>query len=73
MRASWIWFELQQNHYSLHDSRIIHGANPNTSEKRRTGYTMRYFNTDLIMNWQHPDKIHHKVYHCRGENRGIIR
>lgn len=65
-----VWFELKQDHYSLHDSRIIHGANANTSDKRRTGYTMRYFNTDLVMNQQHPDNLNHKVYHCRGENRG---
>lgn len=65
-----VWFELEQNHYSLHDSRIIHGANPNTSDKRRTGYTMRYFNTDLVMNREHRDNVNHKVYHCRGENRG---
>jgi len=45
-----VWFELKKNKFSLHDSRIIHGANANTSNTRRTGYTMRYFNTDLIFN-----------------------
>ncbi len=64
------WFELQQNQYSLHDSRIIHGANANTSKTRRTGFTMRYFNSDLKMAQNHPDNLNHKVYHCRGENRG---
>ncbi len=65
-----VWFELDQNHYSLHDSRIIHGANANKSNTRRTGYTMRYFNTDLKMARDHPDNVNHKIYHCRGENRG---
>lgn len=65
-----VWFELPQNYYSLHDSRIIHGANANQSITRRTGYTMRYFNTDLKMNQDHPDNKNHKVYHCRGENKG---
>jgi hypothetical protein len=36
-------FELQRGEFSLHDGRIVHGAKPNTSSVRRTGYTMRYF------------------------------
>ncbi len=36
-------FELQRGEFSLHDGRIVHGAKPNTSPVRRTGYTMRYF------------------------------
>jgi len=36
-------FELQPGEYSLHDGRIMHGARANTSDIRRTGYTMRYF------------------------------
>jgi hypothetical protein len=36
-------FELERGQCSLHDGRIIHGAKPNTSDVRRTGYTMRYF------------------------------
>ncbi len=65
-----VWFELKQNQYSLHDSRIIHGADANSSNTRRTGYTMRYFNTDMHMNRDHPDNATHKVYHCRGTNNG---
>ncbi|NJK87188.1 MAG: phytanoyl-CoA dioxygenase family protein [Bacteroidales bacterium] len=38
-----VWFELNKGECSLHDARIIHGANANTSAKRRCGYTMRYF------------------------------
>jgi ectoine hydroxylase-related dioxygenase (phytanoyl-CoA dioxygenase family) len=36
-------FELQPGEFSLHDGRIVHGARSNTSDIRRTGYTMRYF------------------------------
>jgi hypothetical protein len=36
-------FELERGQFSLHDGRIVHGAKPNTSSIRRTGYTMRYF------------------------------
>ncbi|MEV6495295.1 phytanoyl-CoA dioxygenase family protein [Actinoplanes sp. NPDC051633] len=36
-------FELERGQCSLHDGRIVHGAKPNTSDVRRTGYTMRYF------------------------------
>ncbi len=38
-----VYFELERGQSSLHDGRIIHGAKPNTSSMRRTGYTMRYF------------------------------
>jgi ectoine hydroxylase-related dioxygenase (phytanoyl-CoA dioxygenase family) len=68
--ADVVWFELKKGTYSLHDSRIIHGANANTSNTRRTGYTMRYFNTDLILNREHPSNQDKKIYHAGGENRG---
>ena len=35
-------FELERGQASLHDGRIMHGAKPNKSPVRRTGYTMRY-------------------------------
>ncbi|MFK7692138.1 phytanoyl-CoA dioxygenase family protein [Paenibacillus sp. HJGM_3] len=41
-----VYFELEPGECSLHDSRIIHGATPNTSPYRRCGYTMRYFSTE---------------------------
>lgn len=42
-----VYFELEPGECSLHDSRIIHGAAPNTSPYRRCGYTMRYFSTNI--------------------------
>ena len=49
-----VWFTLKKGHYSLHDPRIIHGANPNRSERRRCGYTMRYISANV----QLKDKDH---------------
>jgi ectoine hydroxylase-related dioxygenase (phytanoyl-CoA dioxygenase family) len=61
-----VWFELNRGECSLHDSRIIHGANANLSPKRRTGYTMRYFGLDMkFYPEKHPG---HKIYYCRGKN-----
>ncbi|MFD6415706.1 phytanoyl-CoA dioxygenase family protein [Streptomyces sp. NPDC060194] len=40
-----VYLELRRGQASLHDSRIIHGADANTSSRRRAGYTMRYFDT----------------------------
>lgn len=61
-----VWFELNRGEYSLHDARIIHGANANTSDKRRCGYTMRYFSLD--MKFQQAEAPSHKLFHARGEN-----
>lgn len=61
-----VYFELEPNESSLHDARIIHGAEANSSELRRCGYTMRYFSlTSKII----PERNGaHKVWHCRGDN-----
>ena len=40
-----VYFELKPDECSLHEARIMHGARANTSDKRRAGYTMRYFPT----------------------------
>ncbi len=42
-----VYFELEPGECSLHDARIIHGAQANTSPLRRCGYTMRYFSTEI--------------------------
>jgi hypothetical protein len=41
-----VYFALKPNECSLHEARLIHGAQANTSDTRRTGYTMRYFPTE---------------------------
>lgn len=63
-----VYFELEPNQCSLHDSRIIHGARANTSDLRRTGYTMRYFSQHQKLNADHPDNKNHRIWHCRGRN-----
>jgi hypothetical protein len=40
-------FELTRGQCSLHDGRIVHGADANTSDRRRLGYTMRYLSAEL--------------------------
>jgi len=65
-----VWFELNKGECSTHDGRIIHGANANTSPKRRCGYTMRYFSLDMKLDKDHPGNKNHKIFWCRGENIG---
>lgn len=63
-----VYFELEPNQCSLHDARIIHGAADNTSDMRRTGYTMRYFSQHQKLDTEHPDNKSHRIWHCRGRN-----
>jgi len=62
-----VYFELEPNHYSLHDSRIIHRANANDSEMRRCGYTMRYF-SHTMRYLDTKQNREFKLWHCRGKN-----
>lgn len=60
-------FELGPGECSLHDARIVHGAAPNTSPRRRTGYTMRYFPSSVFV---YPDKSPGwKLWLARGVDR----
>lgn len=63
-----IYFELNPNEASLHDGRIIHGAEANTSDRRRAGYTMRYFSMETKFDPEAKGNEGHKLYLCRGEN-----
>ena len=63
-----VYFELEPDQCSLHDSRLIHGARANTSDTRRTGYTMRYFSQHQKLNREHPHNLNHRIWHCRGRN-----
>ncbi|HCG00951.1 MAG TPA: phytanoyl-CoA dioxygenase family protein [Chloroflexi bacterium] len=62
-------FSLQPNECSLHEARIIHGARANTSDKRRAGYTVRYFPTTSKINEDHPDNRDHVLWLARGQDR----
>jgi ectoine hydroxylase-related dioxygenase (phytanoyl-CoA dioxygenase family) len=61
-----VYFSLKPNECSLHEARIIHGAKANTSDKRRAGYTMRYFPTTSKI---YPEKnTSHKIWLARGHD-----
>jgi hypothetical protein len=62
-----VTFELQPNRCSIHDGRIVHGAPANTSDRRRAGYTMRYFPlTSRVI----PERNEgHRIWLARGTDR----
>lgn len=60
-------FRLAPNECSLHESRIVHGAGPNTSDRRRAGYTLRYFpTTSQVIAEKNPG---HRIWLARGVDR----
>jgi hypothetical protein len=61
-----VTIELQPNHASLHDGRLLHGSPPNTSNLRRCGYTMRYMPTTVKMS--EPTYAVHNIYLARGKD-----
>ncbi len=57
---------LQPNEASLHDGRLMHGSEPNTSDMRRCGWTLRYARGDVKLN---PELLAaHQMYPARGRN-----
>jgi len=62
-----VYIELQPNECSLHDARIQHGSEPNTSSIRRCGWTLRFCSAAVKFNQQMFDGCHH-VYLGRGRN-----
>ena len=61
--------ELQPNECSLHDARIMHGSDPNTSDIRRCGYTMRFTSSAVKFDQDRFDGMH-QVYLARGRDLG---
>lgn len=61
-----VYFELSPNECSLHDARLIHGADANLSPRRRTGYTMRY--VSQTMKFIPEYNPGHVIWHARGRN-----
>ncbi|MDZ4816145.1 MAG: phytanoyl-CoA dioxygenase family protein [Verrucomicrobiota bacterium] len=55
---------LSPNEASLHEGRLMHGSEPNTSNMRRCGYTMRYTSTKV----KHHPNGYHQVYLARGRD-----
>ena len=60
--------ELQPNHASLHDGKLMHGSNANTSSQRRCGYTMRYMSTRVRFDHENCGKWY-CVFLARGKDR----
>jgi Phytanoyl-CoA dioxygenase (PhyH) len=58
--------ELSPNRASLHDGRIIHGSEANSSPRRRCGYTMRYVSTRT--RFDHDRHPWHQMYLARGRD-----
>lgn len=62
-----VHIELQPNQCSLHDARIQHGSEPNTSAIRRCGWTLRFCPASVKFNHAAMDGAHN-VYLARGKN-----
>ena len=60
--------ELQANQASLHDARLIHGSAPNTSTKRRCGFTMRFVPAHVRRMPAWEEQI--LLYPARGRDKG---
>jgi len=58
--------ELEPNHASLHDARIIHGSEPNVSDLRRCGYTMRFMSSATRLSEEVGQ--YHRIYLARGRD-----
>ncbi|HEV8248282.1 MAG TPA: phytanoyl-CoA dioxygenase family protein, partial [Polyangiaceae bacterium] len=62
-----VTLELEPNQASLHHARMVHGSDPNKSELRRCGYTMRYMSTRtrLITTGRNGG---HRIFLARGKD-----
>jgi ectoine hydroxylase-related dioxygenase (phytanoyl-CoA dioxygenase family) len=57
---------LQPNECSVHDGRLMHGSEPNTSGLRRCGWTLRFVSADVKMAKERLP--YHNMYLARGRN-----
>lgn len=64
-----VYIELEPNQCSLHDARIMHGSEPNTSAIRRCGWTIRFTSTAVKFNEDKFDGAH-VVYLAKGKDLG---
>jgi len=58
--------ELRPNEASLHDARLIHGSDPNRSNLRRCGYTMRFIPASVYLDHDQTF-LRHQIYLARGQ------
>lgn len=59
--------ELQPDQCHLHHAKLIHGSRPNTSDRRRCGYTMRYMSTRVKFQ-PRDERMRHQIYLARGRD-----
>ena len=64
-----VYIELDANEASLHDARVMHSSEPNTSNIRRCGWTMRFTSTAVQFDQGKFDGTH-VVYLARGRDLG---
>lgn len=62
-----VYIELDANECSLHDARVMHASEPNTSSIRRCGWTMRFASTAVKFDQERFDGTH-VVYLARGRD-----
>jgi hypothetical protein len=61
-----VYLELAPNECSLHDARIIHGSDANTSTLRRCGWTLRFMPTTCQLSREFGQ--YQKIYLARGQD-----
>ena len=66
--AKAVHLELEPNQASLHDGRIMHASDANTSTRRRCGYTMRYVSTRVRFAHDTQRMGSHRIYLARGRD-----
>jgi len=64
-----VLIELEPNQCSLHDARLMHGSEANTSDLRRCGWTLRFCSTHSKFNTEAFDGAH-QVYLAQGKDLG---
>ena len=64
-----VYIELKSNECSLHDARVMHASEPNTSAIRRCGWTMRFCSTAVKFGQDIIDGTH-LIFLARGRDRG---
>jgi ectoine hydroxylase-related dioxygenase (phytanoyl-CoA dioxygenase family) len=62
-----VYIELAPNECSLHDARVMHGSEPNFSQIRRCGWTLRFCSTAVKFNQERFDGAH-QVYLAKGKD-----
>jgi len=70
--SSAVHVEVPAGSYSVHDAFILHGSNPNTSNRRRCGITIKYIPTHVRIDRSYKaatgfDWNNVRLYHARGD------